>query len=186
MNSDHQEARLDPERWVDQHGDYLYRHAYARLRNRDDAEEVVQQTFLAAFQHARQYRGTGVERAWLAGILKRKIIDGLRQRQRTPISTDTLHEDQFFDPRGNWKPTIRNSSQPPLDNIERQEFWQILQACLGNLSSRYADVFVLREIDEMSPEEICKQLQITPSNLWVMTHRARLQLTHCMKRRWQS
>ncbi len=182
-----QEA-LEPASWVDQHGDYLYRYALSRLRNGDAAEEVVQDSFLSAFSHVKQFAGTGTERAWLLGIVKRKIIDYIRQRSR---ATNLLEDDAgdisevLFDQKGNWKREALVPGDPPLDALERQEFWRILRNCLQTLPSRQADVFVLREMDDQSSDEICKDLEISASNLWVLLHRARLRLANCMKSRWQ-
>lgn len=178
---------LDPSEWVDRYGDYLYRYALSRLRDGEASEEVVQQTFLAALEHCAQFAGKGSERGWLLGILKRKIVDLIRQRNRT----SSLAEDDggdpsemFFDHKGNWKPELRSAIRHPLDSLEREEFWQILRGCLQTLPARQSDVFVLREMEDASTEEICKDLEITPSNLWVLLHRARLRLATCMKSRW--
>ncbi len=181
------QSSLDPSKWVDRYGDYLYRYALSRLRDGEASEEVVQQTFLAALEHCDQFAGTGSEQGWLLGILKRKIVDFIRQRNRT----SSLAEDDggdpsevFFDRKGNWKPELRSIMRHPLDTLECEEFWQILRGCLQTLPARQSDVFVLREMEDASTEEICKDLEITPSNLWVLLHRARLRLATCMKSRW--
>jgi RNA polymerase sigma-70 factor (ECF subfamily) len=178
---------LEPSAWVDRHGDYLYRYALSRLRDGEASEEVVQQTFLAALQHRDQYAGQGAERSWLLGILKRKIIDLIRKRNRTSSLSEESAEDPsdtYFDRQGNWKTEWRAVVRRPLDSLEREEFWQVLRACLRTLPARQADVFVLREIDDLSTDDICRDLQITASNLWVLLYRARLRLSNCMKSRW--
>ena len=179
---------LNPDSWIDEYGDYLYRYAVSRLRDGDAAEEAVQETFVAALRHVEQYEAKGSERAWLLGILKRKIIDLIRTRNRT---TSLVEEDAndpseaLFDRSGSWQKEIRSAGYAPLDSLEREEFWRILRGCLETLPARQADVFVLREMDDQSTEEICKELEITASNLWVILYRARLQLSNCMKSRWQ-
>ena len=179
---------LDPASWVDRYGDYLYRYAVSRLRDSNPAEEVVQETFVAALQHVKQYAGKGSERAWLLGILKRGIIDLIRVRNRT---TSLAEEDSndlseaLFDRNGSWRKEIRSASYQPLDSLEREEFWRILHGCLETLPSRQADVFVLREMDDQNTKEICKEMEISASNLWVLLYRARMQLSNCMKNRWQ-
>ena len=179
---------LNPDSWIDEYGDYLYRYAVSRLRDGDAAEEALQQTFVAALRHVEQYEAKGSERAWLLGILKRKIIDLIRTRNRT---TSLVEEDAndpseaLFDRSGSWQKEIRSAGYAPLDSLEREEFWRILRGCLGTLPARQADVFVLREMDDQSTDEICKELEITASNLWVILYRARLQLSNCMKSRWQ-
>ena len=179
---------LDPEAWLERYGDDLYAYAITRLRSPEAAEEVVQQTFVAGLQAAHQYAGRGSERGWLLGILKRKVIDFIRQRQRTSSLTDDEGEDRldsFFDERGHWRASSRSALGQPLDSIERGEFWQILRSCLEGLPERQADAFVLREIDEQETAEICKVLGVTASNLWVLLHRARLRLSQCMGSRWR-
>ena len=178
---------LNPTTWVDQYGDYLFRYALSRLRDGDAAEEVVQETFVAALRHVDQYEAKGSERAWLLGILKRKIIDLVRARNRTTSLADEDSNDPaeaLFDRNGSWQKHIRSAGYAPLDSLEREEFWRILRGCLDGLPGRQADVFVLREMDDQGTEEICKELEITPSNLWVILYRARLQLSNCMKSRW--
>jgi len=179
---------LKPSAWVDQYGDYLYRYALSRLRNGEASEEVIQQTFLAALEHRDQFAGKGSERGWLLGILKRKIIDLIRQHNRTsslPDDDGGDPSDACFDRQGNWKTELRSAIRHPLDSLGREEFWQILRGCLQTLPERQADVFALREMDELGTEEICKDLEITASNLWVLLHRARLRLAICMKSRWE-
>jgi len=178
---------LDPSRWVDDYGDYLYRYALSRLRGPEAAEEVVQETFFAALKGLDQFAGRGAERAWLLGILKRKIVDFVRQRNRSQPSADVAEDisAQLFDERGSWRDDPRVFGPQPSDAMERQEFWESFRQCLETIPLRQADVFTLRELEEQSSEEICKELAITPSNLWVLLHRARLRLLHCMKARWQ-
>lgn len=176
---------MDPTAWVDRHGDNLFRYALSRLRDPDAAEEVVQETFVAALRAVDQYSGAGAEGAWLLGILKRKIVDCIRRRNRPDAGlgvepgedpTETL-----FDKKGNWRFDPRLAGRQPEACLEREEFWQAFQGCLKGLPQRQADVFSLREIEEMSGEKICKELGITSSNLWVLLHRARLRLIRCMK-----
>jgi len=179
---------LNPASWVDQYGDYLYRYAVSRLRDGEAAEEVVQETFVAALRHVEQYEAKGSERAWLLGILKRKIIDLVRARNRATSLADEDSNDPseaLFDRKGSWQKRIRLAGYAPLDSLEREEFWRILRGCLETLPKRQADVFVLREMDDQTTDEICKELEITASNLWVILYRARLQLSNCMKTRWQ-
>jgi RNA polymerase sigma-70 factor (TIGR02943 family) len=179
---------LNPSAWVGQYGDCLYRYAMSRLRDSEAAEEVVQETFVAGLRHVEQYSGKGSERGWLMGILKRKIIDLVRSRSRASSLTNDDGSDPseaLFDQSGRWRAEIRSAGYQPLDSLEREEFWKILRTCMDTLPARHADVFTLREMEDESTEEICKELEITPSNLWVILYRARLQLANCMKTRWQ-
>ena len=71
----------DPERWVEEHGDYLFKFALVRLRDPAKAEDMVQETFLAALKGGQSFAGRSAEKSWLAGILKHKILDHYRNRQ---------------------------------------------------------------------------------------------------------
>jgi RNA polymerase sigma-70 factor (TIGR02943 family) len=180
--------QANPAEWVDRHGDYLYRYALSRLRDSDASEEVVQETFVAGLRSVDQYSGSGAERAWLLGILKRKIVDHVRQRSRAG-SVDTGEDshdpsDALFDQKGAWKVDPRIFGSEPSALLERREFWQVFRRCLDGLPARQADAFTLRELDGKSSQQVCKDLEITPSNLWVLLYRARLSLANCMKARW--
>jgi len=176
---------LDPAAWVDRHGDALYRYAVSRLRELDSAEEVVQETFVAALRARDQFSGKGSEGAWLLGICKRKVIDHIRRRNRPDAASGgDLGPDPteaMFDVKGSWKLDPRVFHGRPEESLERKEFWQAFRGCLGGLPRRQADAFSLRELEGLSTKEICKELEISTSNLWVLLHRARLQLTRCMK-----
>src|SRR5208337_3529258 len=136
-----------------------------------------------------QYAGKGAERAWLLGILKRKIIDYIRRRNRSsglPLSeSEESWGESLFDASSHWKADPRFLAAQPGDALEREEFWAAFRECLSKLPPRQADVFVLRELDEAESEEICKELEISASNLWVLLHRARLQLAKCLQGRWK-
>lgn len=176
---------VDPTDWVDQHGDTLYRFALSRLRDPEAAEEVVQETFLAALRGVGQYSGKGPQGAWLLGILKRKVVDHVRRRNRPDAGMGgDLGPDPseaMFDEKGNWRFDPRVFQGRPEAALERKEFWRAFRGCLQRLSQRQADAFTLRELDDLSSDEICKELEISASNLWVLLHRARLGLTGCMK-----
>lgn len=178
----------DPAHWVDRYGDYLFRYARSRLRSTDATEEVVQETFVAGLNALHQFSGKqGAERAWLLGILKRKIVDFVRRRSRaTPL--EEMHSGEgaveaLFDRRGNWREDPRMFGANPGDQLERGEFWMILRACLDGLPLRQADVFTLREMEDLAVDDICHELGLSRSNLYVLLHRARLALFHCMKTR---
>ena len=179
---------LTPEKWVDRYGDALFRYVVSRMRDAELAEELVQQTLLAALANQSQFTGIGSEKGWLMSILKRKMIDHLRSQNRS----QTLHSDeesgdpldQFFDRHGRWRQRVRATLLKPLDSVDRDEFWPIFQECMSGLPDKQAGAFLLREVDELTTDAICKDLQVTASNLWVLLHRARLRLADCMKKRW--
>lgn len=177
---------LNPDAWVDQYGDYLYRYAVARLRDNAAAEEVVQEAFLAGIRFHDRYTGEGAERAWLLGILKRKIVDYVRRRNR--YDRDSSWDDtndpsaQLFDQHGAWRGDAFSQSAP--DKVEAAEIFDVVRDCLKHLPKGQADVFVLSVMEEMDSDQICADLGISPSNLWVRLHRARLALARCVGSRW--
>lgn len=179
-------ATIHPSEWLNRHGDSLYRFALSRLRNPDAAEEVVQETLVAAWGAREQYSGQGSEGAWLLGICKRKVVDYVRRRSRLDAAAggewDADPSANFFDSKGNWRFDPRFTRNRPEANLESEEFWRAFRGCLDGLPSRQSSVFVLRELDGLTCPEICHDMGITSSNLWVLLHRARLHLTRCMKR----
>jgi len=149
------------------------------------AEEVVQETFVAALGAIEQYSATGSEGAWLLGICKRKVIDHVRRRNRPDAGVGgdlgSDPSEAMFDAKGNWRFDPRALKGRPERALESEEFWQAFRNCLQRLSQRQADAFTLREVDDLASDEVCKELEISASNLWVLLHRARLSLTGCMK-----
>lgn len=185
---------IDPARWVDEHGDCLFRFAMMRLRDETQAEDMVQETMLSAIQSIKSYSGRSTERTWLTGILKHKIIDHFRknnnQVQITDEDTDLSGLDHFFARPdvwdGHWAEGLRpvDPEQSPEQLMERGEFWQVMNACLSALPERVAAVFSLREMDGLTSDEICDVLSLSPSNFWVIMHRARMQLRRCIEIKW--
>lgn len=182
------EALVQPDQWVDQYGTYLYRYAMSRLRDSNAAEEVVQETFLAGVRYADQFAGRGSEQGWLLGILKRKIIDYVRRRVRdnraAPYEDEQDPTAQLFDALGNWKNGAIRWSPAPDEKTESEELHAVVRQCLTTLPKGQADVFVLSVMEEMESDEICRELDITPSNFWVRMHRARLGLARCVSAKW--
>ena len=180
---------LEPSAWVDRYSDYLFRYAYSRLRDQNAAEEVVQETFLSGVRYAEQFSGRGTERSWLLGILKRKLIDYIRRRNKhagaTPYENETDLTAQLFDAGGNWKSGGINWSIGPSQKMEMSELWGVVKGCLKSLPQSQADVFTLSVIEEMDSADICKELGISSSNFWVRMHRARLGLATCVNEKWE-
>lgn len=181
------QAALEPDDWVDAYGDYLFRYANSRLHDANAAEEVVQETFLAAIRYQDQFAGKGSQRGWLMGILKRKLIDFVRARARRRVQQMGEEEQDptalMFDENGRWKAGALPEIGPDT-KVESSELWAVVQDCMTRLPRGQADVFALSVMEEMDSEEICKELKISPSNLWVRLHRARLGLAKCVGSKW--
>lgn len=174
---------IDPKKWVNQHAHDLYRFAMVRLHNPELAEELVQETFAAGIQAIDQYSGTGEPGAWLMGILRRKIVDHYRRKARRAtrnIENDEAIANHVYDSKGHWQSFPRMFGRRPSYHLESEEIWEAFHQCLEDLPKKQAQAFEMREMEDRSTAEVCKELNISQSNLWVMLHRARNRLAKCL------
>lgn len=188
----------DPERWVEDHGDYLFKFAYGRLRDQSRAEDMVQETFLAALRGAQRFEGRSAEKSWLVGILNHKILDYFRKASRESSFTDLdFYQDEESDRfipeglfKGGWIHDPNRNLGPmewptdPGTSLDSAAFWKSFHACTSKLPRNIATVFTLREMDGVASTEICQTLNISENNLWVMLHRARMALRTCLEKNW--
>jgi RNA polymerase sigma-70 factor (ECF subfamily) len=176
--------------WVDAHADYLFNFAIGQVRDTSVAEDLVQETFLAAVKASESFSGQSSERTWLVGILRHKICDHLRKacRERAVRVDLSLADDELgcdpFDSCVLWVHEMAVESTSPSRRIELAEFREHLELALGKLPPRIAQVFQLYEIEERPNREVCAQMNISESNLWVMLHRARKQLREHLSGWW--
>jgi RNA polymerase sigma-70 factor (ECF subfamily) len=171
----------DPSTWVDQYGDYLFCYALIRVRNRDLAENVVQETFLAALKGRASFSGRSSEKTWMTGILKHKLIDQFRKSCREKSITELQSDpeqsmDQFYDMAAGSSWHARDWMPDQLARLYSKEFWEVLRACLKKLPEPIMAAFVMRMLDGHGSKVVCQELGITHQNLWVRMHRARYQL----------
>jgi len=179
-----------PEQWLQTHGDVLYRFGLARVREPEVAEDLVQETLLAALKAQQNYSGKASERTWLIGILKHKMIDYFRKqtRQNTQEFDDELlnNDAEYFDQTGHWQIDFSSWSKPDK-SVEQEQFLQVLEQCISRLPARMAQLFMLREFEDMSSDEICQLMSISSmNNFWVMLSRVRGQLRHCLDLNWNN
>ncbi|OIQ80654.1 RNA polymerase sigma factor SigM [mine drainage metagenome] len=175
--------------WLAEHGDYLFRYALARLRDPHQAEDAVQETLLAALAGS-GFAGLASPRTWLTGILKHKIIDQFRRQQRE-VSLDAPEQveaidpgmEEFFQDDGHWLEPPQAWSEPG-NLLQQNQFLQVLQDCMDSLPGNLARIFLLREIEQSDNAEICQELEISPTNAWVMLYRARMGLRKCLEVHW--
>ena len=179
---------IDPDYWLVQYGDILFRFAFQRVRDKDIAEELVQETFLAAMRAKDRFKGQSSEKTWLFSIIKHKIIDHYRRQKReaSDIDVEDLAEttDAFFSDNGKWRIQPTNWGIDPGKALEQKEFMDAFYKCLSQMPQRLADAFVHREVDGLKTEEICKVMDITATNCWVMLYRARMLLRRCIEINW--
>jgi RNA polymerase sigma-70 factor (ECF subfamily) len=176
---------LDAEAWVDAYGDALYRYALQRVKRAEVAEDLVQETFLAAVQARERFKGQSTEKTWLFSILKHKLIDYYRKRKTRSggelLAADEDAVDRMFKTGGQWREAPMHWRSDPGKSHEIKEFLDAFYHCMGELPARNAEVFSYREIDGLSTAEICKRLGITASNCWVILYRARMLLRKCLE-----
>jgi RNA polymerase sigma-70 factor (TIGR02943 family) len=176
---------LDADRWVDAYGDALYRFALQRVKQIEVAEDLVQETFLAAVQARNRFKGKSTEKNWLFSILKHKLIDYYRkQKIRSGTELQTADEeavDRMFKANGQWQTAPSHWGHNPGKSHEVKAFLDTFYHCLGDLSERNAQVFAYREIDGLSTTEICQRLEITAANCWVILYRTRMLLRKCLE-----
>lgn len=182
-------ANMNPKGWVDSYGDYLYNYAYSRVNEKETAEDLVQETFVAAWKSRDQFLGKSTEKTWLVSILKRKIIDYYRKASNNKEVTASqfsspFREDGFYE--GHWimERAPKDWQQQQDDPMHQEEFRQVLTVCLSLLPPNWRSVFIMKFMEEAKSEEVCKELGCTPSNLWVMIHRAKLKMRECIEHKW--
>lgn len=176
-----------PDKWVDNYADYLFNYAVVRVNNEMLAKDLVQETFFAGLKSAKKIEGKSSERTWLISILKRKVIDYYRKiNSRKGQAEIKMNFYEFGDREGDWieERVPQSWNNEAERNIENQELKEQIDKCIDSLPEKYAMVFKMKTIREFETEEICKELEITPSNLWVIIHRARTQLRGCLEKNW--
>ncbi len=179
-------VEINSELWVERYGDPMFRFTLARVKDPVTAEEIVQVALVAALQSQNSFAGKSSEKSWLFGILKHKILDHFRslKNQRTFDLTSDDDSDPYdiaYDPTGHWITPPKDWDTEPEKALENQQLLEALTECLSHLSDKYRNVFVLKEMEGLKSEEICKEFDIQPTNLWVILHRARNQLRQCLE-----
>lgn len=180
-------TELHPDTWVDRYADYLFNYAMARVSDEELAKDLVQETFIAGLNSAKNFEGNAAERTWLVAILKRKVIDHYRKSNskkgkaevRMSFNMDSEQAEDWLEAKAADPESVREN-----DSIENEELGLAIQQCISLLPENHARVFTLKTIQQWSTEDICKELGITPSNLWVMVHRARTSLVECLSENW--
>jgi RNA polymerase sigma-70 factor (TIGR02943 family) len=185
---------LSPENWVNKYSSELYSYAMNKTSKSELAEDLVQETFFAALKSMASFKGLSSERTWLFTILKFKIADYYRKASTKFEFSDTRlgyndndsYLDNYFDKDGEWK-EHKSTGNWGLDhsaNIENKELALALNNCIDKLPSKQKQLILLKLVEEEKTEKVCNELNITPTNYWVIIHRAKLQLRDCMETNW--
>jgi len=178
---------IDPNKWIDSYSDYLYNYTITRVSDREIAQDLVQDTFFAGLKSMKNFKGEASERTWLVSILKRKIIDHYRKinsnkgkaEVRISYNTDSETEGDWLEER-----VADQFDRTAEDNLENEELGLAIHNCIEKLPEKQATVFKLKTLLGHETEAICNELNITPSNLWVILHRARTAMAECLKHNW--
>ncbi len=178
---------INPNKWVDMYCDYLFNYTISRVNDREVAQDLVQDTFLAGLKAKDNFKGEASERTWLISILKRKIIDYYRKINSKKGKAEvriTYNDDSDRD--GNWMEENLSDifDKNAEDSIQNEELGDAIHDCLNKLPEKQANIFKMKTILQYETETICNELQITPSNLWVIIHRARTAMANCLKENW--
>lgn len=173
-----------------EHRGYLMRFARLQLRNEAWAEDAVSETLLAALSKPQSFDNRSQLKTWLVGILKHKVVDCLRQRRREVCLDAENAADESdgldalaFKQDGHFQSAPSDWGNPEQD-LNSIQFFTVLEACTEKLPAMQGRVFLMREWLELSSEDICKELQLTQTNLYVQLHRARLRLRECLELHW--
>jgi RNA polymerase sigma-70 factor (TIGR02943 family) len=178
---------LNPDKWIDLYADYLFNYTISRVNDREIAQDLVQDTFLAALKSMKNFKGEANERTWLISILKRKIIDHYRKinsnKGKAEVRITTNHDSETD---GDW---LEERVADPFDKtaedtMQNTELGEAIFKCLAKLPEKQAEVFRMKTIEGIETEDICKELNITASNLWVIIHRARTAMASCLNENW--
>jgi RNA polymerase sigma-70 factor (ECF subfamily) len=173
--------------------DDMFRFALLQLRDEAQAEDVVQESLLAALSKELQFTGRSALKTWVFAILRNKIVDQIRQHSRTTNVSATTDEEasldeafeRLFKENAHWKPDARPGHWgDPEESLREKRFWEVFDACLEHLPENTARVFMMREFLEFETSEVCSELSITVSNCNVILHRARNGLRRCLEQSW--
>ncbi|HAV55429.1 sigma-70 family RNA polymerase sigma factor [Aequorivita vladivostokensis] len=177
---------LNPDQWVDNYADYLYNYTIVRVNDPIVAEDLISETFLAGLKSKDNFKGEATERTWLISILKRKIIDHYRKTNSKKGKAEVHISYKNEDSEGDW---LEENAADPFDRtaedrMENRELGLAILECLEKLPKKQAAIFKLKTIEDYDTEAICKEYDITPSNLWVIIHRARKAMAECLEKNW--
>ncbi|SOC80707.1 RNA polymerase sigma-70 factor, ECF subfamily [Salinimicrobium sediminis] len=181
-----EENQLDPEKWVDRYSDYLFNYTIVRVNDREVANDIISETFLAGLNSMKNFKGEASERTWLISILKRKIIDHYRKSNSNKGQAEVKMNFPDSDNEGDWleERVADLSDMTAEDQMENRELGLAILDCLDQLNEKQAKIFKMKTIDGLDTETICNEFNISPSNLWVIIHRARTSLAKCLEKNW--
>jgi len=178
--------KIDPNKWVDKYSDYLFNFTIVRVNDREVAHDLISETFLAGLKSMKNFKGEATERTWLISILKRKIIDHYRKSNSRKGKAEIKIQYNDDSNEGDWleENAADRFDKTAEDVMENEELGIAILECMEQLTEKQAKIFKMKTIDGFETEAICNEFDITPSNLWVIIHRARTTLAQCLEKNW--
>ncbi|MGJ8666850.1 MAG: sigma-70 family RNA polymerase sigma factor [Patiriisocius sp.] len=178
--------KIDATKWVDRYSDYLYNYTIVRVNDHEVAQDLISETFFAGLKSAANFKGEASERTWLISILKRKIIDHYRKKNSKKGKAEIRMQYNDTDSEGDWleERVIDPFDKTAEDDMENTELGMAIHECLDGINEKQAAIFKLKTIENFDTEAICNEYNITPSNLWVIIHRARTAMAKCLEKNW--
>ncbi|MGO4820677.1 MULTISPECIES: sigma-70 family RNA polymerase sigma factor [unclassified Flavobacterium] len=180
------------EKWVNQFSDELYSWALYKTSSKETAEDLVQETFLAAFRKLDTFQGKSQPKTWLFSILNNKLIDYYRSSAKTTKQNFSLTEtsgvalaEGLFNQYGCWK---NNDVNPIWDQeeelLDNPDFNNTLEICMEELPTKWKLAITSKYLTHKNATEICQELEITVSNYWQIVHRSKLLIKKCLDVKW--
>jgi RNA polymerase sigma-70 factor (ECF subfamily) len=178
--------------WVHQFSDELYSWAFFKTSSKEVAEDLVQDTFLAAFHKIDSFEGKSQPKTWLFSILNNKVIDYYRLSARTTKKNFRLTEnssyeisDGLFNSYGCWKSNdIKALWDQEEELLDNPDFNAIMEECMNELPQKWNLAVTSKYLTDKKTEAICQELEITASNYWQIVHRSKLLLKKCLELKW--
>jgi RNA polymerase sigma-70 factor (TIGR02943 family) len=171
--------------WVRTYTKELFSYTLAKVHQKQIAEDLVQETFLSAYQSYVNFKGKSSEKTWLFSILKHKIADYYRSKYKSGVEVPSSVLEQYFDQNDRWKAEFRPKDWGDEEALlDDPEFKRALNQCFEKLPQKWSVAVQLKYLEEHDAEKICLQLELTQFNFWQIIHRAKLQLRNCLELKW--
>ncbi len=160
---------------VDKYKDLVFTLAIRMLKNREEAEEVSQDTFVKIFKSLSKFKGDSKLSTWVYKVAYNTCLDRIKKnnRRQSEIAIDSYTEHQI------------KTLDTALDALEEKEQQQTIQDCLQELASKDSFLLTLFYFEELSLEEISKIVDMAPNTVKVNIHRARKRLASIFKKRME-
>ena len=149
----------------------LYRVTYAILRDSSEAEDVVQDAYVRAWQHLDQFAGYAPFSIWLTRIAVHEALRRVQLRKRSQQFDDIQHGEEDF--MADSETNVPETSLDPEQRASVAELGQLLEQAVLDLPEQYRAVIMMRDVEELTTAETAAALELTEQNVKVRLHRGR-------------